>query len=102
MKILFLPIGQGKTYQAIKYAHENGAIILTFSKSEAKRVYDIAMKMKLPIIMPVTINDNLHGFKRPIVVDNADLILQILLQEKGVDNIQMMTINDPDVSKVKG
>ena len=101
VKIEFLPRAAGKTHKAIEYAHEHNGYICTFSKAEAKRVYDLAQKMGKPILMPKTPQDLLHGVRNPFIVDNAEMVLSILLAEKGINFIPMITITDPDDSKLK-
>lgn len=101
MKIEFLSRCMGKTHKAIEFAHKNKCLLMTFSKSEAQRVFDLAKKMGKPIEMPITPQSELRGNKKSVVIDNADWVLQILLAEKGINSIPMITINDPDIPKIQ-
>jgi len=85
MDIDVRPKGSGKTTDLIKKAHVSGGYIITTTTREAQRIHAMSRSMGLKINLPVSVEEARSvGFrfvskKQPIMVDQADAVLSILL-----------------------
>ena len=82
-KIICRPLRGGKTHEAIKQSAKTGATIVCFNQEEADRVWTMAEHLGLAIPVPLCINDfpqKTRGIKGSFIVDNADKILEHLMQ----------------------
>lgn len=80
----FIRMGRccGKTLKILELAEKHNAQIVCFSEREAFRIYKIIQEHGLKITaLPISISNlsQLRGNSRPIVFDNADMILQGLV-----------------------
>lgn len=97
MKIIHGARRSGKTTQLIKEAAKKDAVILCHSAIAAKAVADRAKDMGIDIREPLTI----HTARRrasysvdKVLIDNAELVLQELIQLYTRMHIHTITIND--------
>lgn len=91
IKVIALKRGIGKTSTLIKYAHIGKGTIICHSEKTAHDVAKLAEKMKLKIPKPISIQEamkNKGGNKCTYLIDNAELVLQKLLDS----NIEVITI----------
>jgi hypothetical protein len=72
----------GKTFDLIRTAHENGGYIVCINQLEARRIFQEAEEMGMPIPFPLTPQEWLRGSYSPTIpalyFDNLDMILQAI------------------------
>lgn len=91
IKIIAKPRCTGKTSTLIKYAHFSNATIICHSEKTAQETAKLAENMRLKIPKPISIQEamkNKGGNKCTYLIDNAELVLQELLDS----NIEAITI----------
>jgi len=101
MKILFKPRAAGKTTEAIKQAAKSGAYIVVTTIKEAQRVQRLAQEMGLHIRMPISFGEFMENrlmgsYPTNIIVDNADMFLQMIFQRMPVEMITLTKEEDDD------
>lgn len=84
--------GQGKTIEIIKKSSELSIPILTMNHRSRESIKNMAKKMGLDILEPITIleieNGKLSGLKiSSILVDDIDSIMQQYLSSKQIEMI---------------
>lgn len=81
MKLIHTGRGMGKTTKLIRYSAESGDYIITFNHNSARRIFEMAQKLKLEIPFPLTYQEYLgqhYAGKRisGFLLDDVDLFLQ--------------------------
>jgi len=95
MRVILRPRGNGKTRVAVEtFLEDSHSVLIVVSPQERERIlneYAIPVKRRSHIISCEGAAKALRGTSRRIIVDNADVILQILL--RTYEPIEMMTVN---------
>jgi len=94
MKIIYEERGKGKTNNLIKIAAKEDAYLVVLNRKEAERIFRESKKKNLKIKYPLTFDEFIHrklALNRiKIVIDNADLLLQVLAQ---INNCELLAIS---------
>lgn len=61
MKVIYGPRCSGKTYELMRIAHETDQYIIVPTQREAQQLFKAAKRLDMPIRMPVTVNECMHG-----------------------------------------
>lgn len=94
MRVILRPRRNGKTRLAVETFLEQNAVLIVMSTSERERIineYQIPAHKREFVIVAAQAPRALAGLHRNIIVDNADLILQMYLRAR--DPITMITVN---------
>lgn len=104
-KLIYRKRGRGKTLKLIQecfYANRreggNYTYILTSTKENAKRIFDMARKKKYDIPLPLSVCDvkgtGLRGtFIRHLLIDDIEDVLGMLFAERRID-IPLITMSN--------
>lgn len=98
MRIIYSPRRSGKTTSAILQAARKNAIIICHNEASARHTLALAKKMGVSIRPPISCFsvDRLRGIRAPVIVDNAELVLQSLLRGTSIDTITLSSSRDRD------
>lgn len=94
MNKIIKPRGAGKSLELIKIAEETNAYIVVPTRRDALNLMKLAEKHGHKILFPVTLGEYMRNgmkgsFVKHILIDDADIILQMLFRDVAVDAITM-------------
>lgn len=105
MKKLISGRQTGKTTKLIQLSSKTGGTIITFNKDTARYASLKAKEMGLVIPDPVDINtlmsttyqNSASGKMSNVIVDDADMVLKVMLEKFNVNSISAISMcnNDP-------
>jgi 16S rRNA C967 or C1407 C5-methylase (RsmB/RsmF family) len=93
MKIYYSGRATGKTTHLINQCAKNNGVIICVDTKHCRMIEEQAVKMGVKINKPITIKNSSIILDK-VYVDDAEFILRELLKEKGIQNLEMITIND--------
>lgn len=107
MEVIVRPRRAGKTTECVKQSAELWARIITFSRTEADRLNEMAERsnLKIPVVMSFAeyMRDVRGTDRLPIIIDNLDMILENYLSAKiytitatGQSGVSIRSIFDTD------
>jgi len=88
------PRGMGKSLDLIKIAEKSNSYIIVPTRNHALNLMKLAEKHGHKILFPITFDEYMrYGMKgsyvKRILIDDADIILQMLFRDVAVDAITM-------------
>lgn len=88
------PRRMGKSLELIKRAEETNAYIVVTTRRDALNLMQLAEKHGHKILFPVTFDEAINGkfigsFIKHILIDDADMMLQMLFRYTEIDAITM-------------
>lgn len=94
MKKIILGRGEGKTQKLIKLSFATNTYILVAGRQRQREVFDMARKMGLHILFPVTVEDYMNNqfresFIKHILIDDAEDVLQRVFYTVEIDAITL-------------
>ena len=93
MKIIYKPRGTGKTTDLVKMSAEKQIPIICMTKATVQHIKDISTKINVNIPEPIDIRGGVPKQLENALVDDAEYILQYLLNVK----IECASISSNDI-----
>ena len=94
MDKIIKPRRAGKSLELIKIAEASNAYIIVPTRRDALNLMKLAEKHGHKILFPVTVDEYMQSrfrgsFVRNILIDDADIVLQMIFREVAIDAISM-------------
>lgn len=89
MEVIMKYRGRGKTHDAVRYAILNDCALLVPTEQSKRYAKMIAYDMGCKDLIVLTPNDDMHGIKKPFVIDELNLFLERILGRK----IELCTVS---------